>query len=184
MLMTDNKNKNLLYGYKPLLYSALCVLFCFTQVGCASLYPLQPVSVIENSPIETYQYVVIAPTNTLTSSTAGLYGNNYGVYGAATSKSINPADVIKGSLVKSGFIVLPEVKSELLNETLIVNYGESGRRNLGLGYSIEVTIQFISAENSSLISSCSAEGIGETEADDIRIAIRRCLNALLVNENL
>jgi len=35
-----------------------------------------------------------------------------------------------------------------------------------------------------LISSCSAEGIGETEADDIRIAIRRCLNALLVNENL
>ena len=182
--MTDNKNKNLLYGYKPLLYSALCVLFCFTQVGCASLYPLQPVSVIENSPIRTYQYVVIAPTNTLTSSTAGLYGNNYGVYGAATSKSINPADVIKGSLVKSGFIVLPEVKSELLNETLIVNYGESGRRNLGLGYSIEVTIQFISAENSSLISSCSAEGIGETEADDIRIAIRRCLNALLVNETL
>ena len=87
-------------------------------------------------------------------------------------------------MVKSGFIVLPEVKSELLNETLIVNYGESGRRNLGLGYSIEVTIQFISAENSSLISSCSAEGIGETEADDIRIAIRRCLNALLVNENL
>jgi len=121
----------------------------------------------------------------LTSSTAGLYGNNYGVYGAATSKSINPADVIKGSLVRSGFIVLPEIKSELLNETLIVNYGESGRRNLGLlAYSIEVSIQFISAENSSLISSCSAEGVGDTEADDIRIAIRRCLNALLVNENL
>ena len=183
--MVDNFKRNLMNGYKRLLNPVLCLLFCFAQVGCASLYPLQPVSVIENSPIRTYQYVVIAPTNTLTSSTAGLYGNNYGVYGAATSKSINPADVIKGSLVRSGFIVLPEIKSELLNETLIVNYGESGRRNLGLGgYSIEVTLQFISAENSSLISSCSAEGIGETEADDIRIAIRRCLNALLVNENL
>ena len=182
--MVDNFKRNLFNGYKRLLNPVLCLLFCFAQVGCASLYPLQPVSVIENSPIRSYQYVVIAPTNTLTSSTAGLHGNNYGVYGAATSKSINPADVIKGSFVKSGFIVLPEVKSELLNETLIVNYGESGRRNLGLGYSIEVTIQLISAENSSLISSCSAEGIGETEADDIRIAIRRCLNALLVNENL
>jgi hypothetical protein len=182
--MVDNSKRNLLNGYKRLLNPVLCLLFCFAHVGCASLYPLQPVAVIENSPIGTYQYVVIAPTNTLTSSTAGLYGNNYSVYGAAKSKSINPADVIKGSLVKSGFIVLPEVKSELLNETLIVNYGESGRRNLGLGYSIEVTIQFISAENSSLISSCSAEGIGETEADDIRIAIRRCLNALLVSENL
>ena len=90
-----------------MLNPVLCLLFCFVQVGCASLYPLQPVSVIENSPIRTYQYVVIAPTNTLTSSTAGLYGNNYGVYGAATSKSINPADVIKGSLVRIGFIVLP-----------------------------------------------------------------------------
>ena len=183
--MFDNFERILLNGYKRLLSPVLCLLFCFAQVGCASLYPLQPVSIIENGPIRTYKYAVIAPTNTLTSSAAGLYGNGYNVYGSATSKSINPADVIKGSLVKSGFIVLSDVKPELLNETLIVNYGESGRRNLGLlAYSIEVSIQFISAENSSLISSCSAEGVGDTEADDIRIAIRRCLNALLVSENL
>ena len=90
--------------------------------------------------------------------------------------------MITGILTKKGFIRLPELKSELKNETLIVNYGESGRRNRGLGYTIEVTIQLISAKSSELISSCSAEGQGETEADDIRQAITRCLSALLNKE--
>ena len=72
----------------------------------------------------------------------------------------------------------------MTNETLIVNYGESGRRNTGLGgYTIEVTIQFISSESSSLICACTAEGQGSTEEDDIRQAITRCLNSLLSQEN-
>jgi|SRR5690606_34794311 len=148
--------------------------------GCA---PLKPAVVIKNSSIENYKYIYISPTNILTSSAGGVYGGDYGIYGATTSKSVNPSDVITGILVKRGFIKLPELKSDLTDQTLIVNYGESGRRNRGLGYTIEVTIQFVSAKSNELISSCSAEGQGETEADDIRQAITRCLSALQSKEN-
>jgi hypothetical protein len=148
-----------------------------------SCAPLKAPTVIKNDKIEGYKYIFISPTVSLTSSTGGVYGGNYGVYGSTTSKSVNPSDVITGILTKEGFIRLPELKTELTDETLIVNYGESGRRNRGLGYTIEVTIQFISAKSNALISSCTAEGQGETEADDIRQAITRCLSGLLSKEN-
>ena len=115
----------------------------------------------------------------MTSSSGATYGGQY----YSSSKSVNPTDVITGILTKEGFIRLPELKDELKDETLIVNYGESGRRNRSLGYTIEVTIQLVSAKSNELISSCSAEGQGETEADDIRQAITRCLSALLSIEN-
>lgn len=148
-----------------------------------SCAPLKTATVIKNDKIEEYKYLFISPTGNLTSSTGGVYGGNYGVYGSTTSKSVNPSDVITGILTKEGFIRLPELKTELRDETLIVNYGESGRRNRGLGYTIEVTIQFISAESNTLVCSCTAEGQGETEADDIRQAITRCLSGLLSKEN-
>ena len=138
--------------------------------------------IVRNVPIEGYRYVFVTPTKELTSSAGGAYGGQYGIYGASTTKSVNPSDVIAGELIKNGFVVLPELKAELNNETLIVNYGESGRRNRGFGYTIEVTIQFISAETYELVCSCTAEGQGETEADDIRQAIRRALSGLFDNK--
>ena len=97
----------------------------------------------------------------------------------STSNTVNPADLITGIFIKEGLIRLPELKPELAEETLIINYGESGKRNTGLGgYTLEVTIQLISAKTSSLVCSCTAEGQGSTEADDIRQAITRCLNEL------
>lgn len=145
--------------------------------SCASL---KPPTVIKNSTIENYKYIFISPTTSLTSSSGATIGGQY----YSSSKSVNPSDVITGILSKEGFIRLPEVKPELINETLIVNYGESGKRNTGLGgYTIEVTIQFISAKSNTLICSCTAEGQGETEADDIRQAITRCLSGLLTKEN-
>src|SRR5690606_7189808 len=102
----------------------------------------------------------------------------------SSSKSVNPTDVITGILSKEGFIRLPELKPELTDEILIVNYGESGRRNTGFGgYTIEVTIQFISTKSNTLICSCTAEGQGATEADDIRQAISRCLSELIPKKN-
>ena len=47
----------------------------------------------------------------------------------------------------------------------------------------EVTIQFISSDTNSLVSSCTAEGRGATEADDIRLAITSCLNSLMSAQN-
>lgn len=148
-----------------------------------SCVPLRLPVIVKNAPIETFKYAYISPTKELTSSSGGTYGGQYGIYGSSTTKSVNPSDVISGVLIKEGFIILPELKSELSNETLIVNYGESGRRNRGLGYTIEVTIQFISAKTKQMICSCTAEGQGETEADDIRQAIRRALDGLFHKNN-
>ena len=148
-----------------------------------SCAPLRLPVIVKNAPIETFKYAYISPTKERTSSSGGTYGGQYGIYGSSTTKSVNPSDVISGVLIKEGFIILPELKSELSNETLIVNYGESGRRNRGLGYTIEVTIQFISAKTKQMICSCTAEGQGETEADDIRQAIRRALDGLFHKNN-
>ena len=149
----------------------------------SSCAPLKTPTIIKNDSIKKYKYIFITPTSDLTSSSGGVYGGLYGTYGSSTSKSVNPSDVITGILTKEGFIRLPELKPELTDETLIINYGESGRRNRGLGYTIEVTIQFISAKSNKLICSCTAEGQGETEADDIRQAITRCLSGLLSKNN-
>lgn len=156
----------------------LLVLF-LTFILINSCAPLKVPIIIKNDNIEVYKYIFITPTNNLTSSVGGVYGGYYGAYGSTTSKSVNPKDVISGILIKEGFISLPEIKPELTEETLIVSYGESGKRYRGLGYTIEVTIQFISAKSNKLIFSCTAEGQGETEADDIRQAITRCLSSLL-----
>ena len=153
--------------------SILSVLF----FSCTTL--LLPASTIKNSSTENYKYIYITPTKELTSSSGGVYGGAYGVYGSTQSKSVNPSDVISGLLTKKGFIRLPELKEELNDKILIVNYGESGKRNTGMGgYTIEVTIQFVSGKSSELVCSCTAEGQGTTEADDIRQAINRCIVAL------
>lgn len=148
--------------------------------GCA---PLKAPIITKNDSLQEYKYFFITPTNSLGSSTGGVYGGQYGVYGSSMSKSVNPGDVISGILLKEGLIRVPELKPELADKTFIVNYGESGRRNRGLGYTIEVTIQLISANSHTPICTCTAEGQGETEADDIRQAITRCLSALLSNGN-
>lgn len=140
--------------------------------GCASL---RPATSIKNGSLDSYRYFYITPTNSLTSSSGATISGQY----YSSTKTVNPSDVITGILSKDGLIRLPELKPELTDETMIINYGESGRRNTGLGgYTIEVTIQFISAKTSSLVCTCTAEGQGSTEADDIRQAITRCLNEL------
>ena len=152
------------------------IFFCLTIIGCASL---KPATAIKNGEIKDYKYIYISQTKSLTSSTgASINGQYY-----STSKSVNPRDVITGILAKQGYILIPELKDEISSETLIINYGESGRRSTGLGgYTIEVTIQFISSSKNLLICSCTAEGQGSTEADDIREAITRCLNKVISNE--
>lgn len=156
--------------------SGLLILSLLT-FGCASL---RPATSIKNGSLDSYKYIYITPTNSLTSSSGATISGQY----YSSSKTVNPSDVITGILTKEALIRLPELKPELTDETLIVNYGESGRRNTGLGgYTIEVTMQFVSAKTSSLVCSCTAEGQGSTEADDIRQAITRCLTELTSKRN-
>ena len=140
--------------------------------GCGSLK--SPI-IQQNEPISSYNYFYITPTAELTSGSSAVIS---GKYVASTTKTINPSDVISGTLLKHGMVRLPELDQNLLDKTLIVNYGESGRRSLNLGYSIEVTIQFLQARTHSIVCICTAEGQGSTEADDIRIAINRALEPL------
>lgn len=152
---------------------AICIILLMN--ACT---PLRAPVVVKNSPIEKFKYAYISPTKELTSSTGSTYGGQYGIYGSSTTKSVNPSDVIAGILIQKGYVILPELNTELVKETLIVNYGESGRRNRGLGYTIEVTIQFISAYTHEMFCSYTAEGQGSTKADDIRQAIKRALDGL------
>ena len=64
--------------------------------SCASL---KPVTYNGNTSLIGYKYAYITPTSGLSSSSGGVYGNAYGVYGSTISKSINPADVISGILI-------------------------------------------------------------------------------------
>ena len=149
-------------------------------VLAVSCSPLQPVTALRHGEIRDYKYAYVAQTKSLTSSSGGSINGQY----YSSSKTVNPRDIISGILSKEGFILIPELKAEIANETLVVNYGESGRRNTGLGsYALEVTIQFVSSDTSTLISACTAEGRGETEADDIREAITRCLSNVISTWN-
>ena len=154
-----------------LLSIAILTLLLFNSCGS-----LKAPAIHQFSSIDGYRYVFITPTAELTSSTGVAYAVGNGLYGN-TSKTINPSDVISGIFLKNGFIRLPELKPDLLDQTIVVNYGESGRS----GYTIEVTIQILSAKTSEPICICTAEGQGETEADDVRIAINRALSPLFGN---
>ncbi len=150
-------------------------------IACVSCAILKPVNIIHSASLLDYKYVYIAPTSELTSSSGTIYGGSSGVYGTTQTKSVNPSDIIAGNLLKRGYVRLTELRPELNEETIIINYGESGRRNImgGLcGYTIEVTIQLLSAKTCEQICIVTAEGQGSTEADDIRIAINRCLDTI------
>ncbi len=139
-----------------------------TLTSCGSL---RPATVTRHSSLEGYKYAYINSTSTKVGS-AGYFYNGLG---ASETKSTNPSEIISGFLMKKGFIIVPELKPENESHTIVVNYAETGRRNLNLGYAIEITIQILSATDNSLLCTGTAEGQGSTEADDIRIAINRCL---------
>ncbi|WP_285815562.1 hypothetical protein [Phocaeicola sartorii] len=96
-----------------------------------SCAPLRLPVIVKKAPVEMFKYAYITPTKELSSSTGSTYGGQYGIYGSSTTKSVNPSDVIAGILIQRGYVILPELNPKLAEETLIVNYGESGKRNRG-----------------------------------------------------
>jgi hypothetical protein len=139
--------------------------------------PLKPVSIESQQSLEGYRYFFVTPTNTITSDQGNLYGREYGTYGSSSSKTFNPSDAIAGLLIKEGFMRIPALKPEIEKQTFIINYGESNRHSRGWGYTIEVATQFISASNREKICGLIAKGQGETEVDDVKKAINRCMEA-------
>ena len=148
------------------------------SLGLASCGVPRYATITSKPDLSKYKYVYITPTSEKTSVTGRTYGNQYSVFGSTSSKSISPSDVIAGSFMKHGFVRIPEIKDAQKAQTLVVNFGESGKKNHVLGYSIEVTIQLLDAATYELLCSTTAEGMGETETDDVREATIKCLNAI------
>ena len=165
-------------GMRSYVY-VIIVMFFITLSSCSTL--LKTPTVIMNSSLVGYKYVYVNPTQEKIVSKGVTSGGKYYSQSSVTTESFNPADVISGILMKQGYIILPQLNPDLVEETFIVNYGESGKRNVGLGYTLEVTIQIISAKSNELICSSIAEGIGDDERDDLRNAITRALESLFYN---
>ncbi|MBO4481624.1 MAG: hypothetical protein J5719_03640 [Bacteroidales bacterium] len=157
--------------------SYLHLLFFGLIISFSSCVTLQPTTITRNEQdaLSNYKYFYINPTGVKTGSTGYVYGSQYGVYGGSSAKSTEPCDIITGFLLKRGYIRIATIDENIAEKTLIISYGETGRRPAGLGYTINVMLQFTSAKTHNIVCSVSGEGMGETEADDIRIAITRCL---------
>ncbi|MCR5588153.1 MAG: DUF4136 domain-containing protein [Bacteroidales bacterium] len=142
--------------------------------GCTTL---MPTSVTLKSPINEYQYVYITPTSEKNSVEGVTLGGSYGIYGATTTHSVNPTDVISGHFIQRGFIRVPEVKPENADKTLVVNYGEvKSGYYIDLYHGISIVIQMISASDNEIICVCNAEGKGDSDAEAVHNAIDRCLD--------
>lgn len=136
---------------------------------------LKPPTISVSQDIKKYTRVYIPQTQAIHGSTSFVISGTVLPY----EQTVNPRDVIAGMLSKRGYIIADHLDERFQKETIIVNYGESGRRNFGLiGYTIEVTLQFVSAETGELLCTTTAEGCGSTEAEDVKQAISRALDAL------
>jgi hypothetical protein len=158
---------------KKLFFCALVAMFAFASCGVMLKAPVASVK----SNLYKYNYVYVVPTSGVTSS-SGVYGGQYGVYGGQT-KTINPSETISGYLMKIGFTPVPSVTEELADKTLVVSYGYTGRRQLGLlAYASCIIIQMRDAKTHQMVASCESEGCGSDETDDILQAIHSGLNTI------
>lgn len=155
-------------------------IFAVLFFGACS-YSLLPVQTNKLSDMSKYKYAFVEQTQTLSGglgvgvgSGGSNFGGNFYANSVSMQKSLNPSDAIAGILMKKGFVLVNSVSNDL--ETFIVRYGESGRRDTWYGYTLEVSIQMIDAKTKNTLFTCSAEGVGDTEVDGIRLAITRCLS--------
>ena len=142
--------------------------------GCTAL---KQTTVMLNYPISDYMYVYITPTSEKNSVEGATIGGYYGIYGATTTYSVNPMDIISGHFINNGYIRVPEIKPENANKTIIVNYGEvKSGYYIDLYHGISIVIQMISADDNEIICVCEAEGKGNNDAEAVNNAIDRCMD--------
>ena len=128
-----------------------------------------------------YRYVYIMPTGSVTGST-GVYTSyvDNRVHGGVT-RTTNPSDMMSGYLMQKGLTILPQLDEAKKAETLVLSYGETDHRDVGflwLSTSTSIIIQFRDAQTNDLIASAEAEDYGSTEADNVRYALRKALDAI------
>ena len=157
------------------------LLFFFAALALTACGALKPTTCSVQPTFYKYRYVYIMPTGSVTGSTSVYtsYVDNR-VHGGKT-KTANPADLMSGILMQKGFTILPQLDPNKLAETLVLSYGETGQRDVGflwLSTSTSIIIQFRDAKTNDLIASAEAEDFGSTEADNVRYAIQKALDAI------
>ena len=150
----------------------------FAMTACGAL---KPTTCSVQPTFYKYRYVYIMPTGSVTGST-GVYTSyaDNRVHGGVT-RTTNPSDMMSGFLMQKGFTILPQLDQNKLAETLVLSYGETGHRDVGflwLSTSTNIIIQFRDAQTNELIASAEAEDFGSTEADNVRYAIQKALEAI------
>lgn len=152
-----------------LISATLCLVGCNYQLY-APIVEVKPA-------IAKYRYAYIIPTGSVTSGLSS-EGDGY-------TKSISPSEVIAGDLMQRGYSILPQINQDLIDKTMIVNYGEVGVRDIGYQiYTKEVIIQFRDAQSQDLICSGKAEGLvdflwgSSTEVDAVVFAIKKALDSI------
>ena len=94
--------------------------------------------------------------------------------------------------MEKGYIILPQLQEEFLDKTLVVSFGELPKQLNGLTFSTcTILLQFRDAKTSELVASSKADGVSKnewsfihpTEADGVRNAIIRALDALFTPLN-
>lgn len=143
--------------------------------ACASVMPstdIREPQIQSAIPINSYVLAIINDGQAIHSAVASS--------GTAYTRSFDPDDAIAGVLLKHGISRIYEAPKTNLDKTLLITWGVSGSRNIGMlgAYSQEITILMRQADNSEVVYKCTAEGIGSTEADDIREATNSCLSGL------
>lgn len=137
--------------------------------GCA----LNPPIYTQLGRLDQFQFVLIGESVSITSLRSS--------GGSASTRSVNPSQLIEGILLKKGLVKVSGPTPNTAGKLLLARFGISARRDIagGLGgYAQEVTISLIDAESMKPIFTCTAEGIGATEVDDIREAITNCMAGL------
>ena len=151
----------------------LLVIVSISLTSCGIGIALKVPTAVTNGNPHNYTYVYVIPTAAVTSS-SGVYDG----YGGVT-KTINPSEVISGYLMQKGYTPIPSVTEDLADKTLIVSYGYTGRRQLGLfAYASCIIIQMRDAKTHQMVASCESEGCGSDETDDILQAIHTGLNTI------
>ena len=116
------------------IYIFFLLIYIFTSfTGCA----LKPVDFLKNADYTKYKFIYVSPTNTVTSSSESVYtGYNGYVYGSTYTQQANPSDIIAGFFMKKNFLLVNEIRNP--ENTIIINYGQSGKRNIagGLAYTL------------------------------------------------
>ena len=157
------------------------ILLFFAALALTACGALKPTTCSVQPTFYKYRYVYIMPTGSVTGST-GVYTSYVDdrVYGGVT-RTANPADMMSGYLMQKGLTILPQLDEAKKAETLVLSYGETDRRDVGLLWlstSTGIIIQFRDALTNDLIASAEAEDYGSTEADNVRYAIRKALDAI------